>query len=152
MSGKQFLKTLVGVVSLLLAGVLASGQAINNAQIHGTITDPTGAAVIGAEIRVTQIATGLVRTVSTGSEGAYNFPDLPVGPYQLEVKAQGFQNYVQKGITLQVSENPRIDITLKVGTVTQTEEVRADAVMVKTDETSLSQVIDQQRIVDLPLD
>lgn len=152
MSGKQFLKTLVGVVSLLLAGVLASGQAINNAQIHGTITDPTGAAVIGAEIRVTQIATGLVRTASTGSQGAYNFPDLPVGPYQLEVKAQGFQNYVQKGITLQVSENPRIDVTLKVGAVTQTEEVRADAVMVKTDETSLSQVVDQQRIVDLPLD
>src|SRR5215472_18038430 len=120
MSGR-LLRILLAVAGPVFMGALAFGQAINSAQIHGIITDPTGAAIVGAEIKATQIATGQVRTTTSGTEGNYNFPDLSVGPYQLEVKSQGFQNYVQKGITLQVSENPRIDITLKVGTVTQTE-------------------------------
>jgi hypothetical protein len=148
----RLLRILLAVAGPVFIGAVAVGQAINSAQIHGTVSDPTGAAIVGAEIKATQIATGLVRTTTSSAEGSYYFPDLPVGAYQLAVTAPGFESYLQKGITLQVSENPKIDVKLKIGAVTQTEEVRADAVMVKTDETSLSQVIDHQRIVDLPLD
>ena len=127
-------------------------QAVNSAQIHGAITDPTGAAIAGAKVKVTQTETGMVRSTVTNSEGAFSLPGLPVGPYKLEVTAPGFQNYIQTGITLQVSQNPKVDIRLQLGTVSQVEEVRGDAIMVNTNETSVSQVIDQQRVVDLPLD
>src|SRR6516162_1253944 len=102
MSGRV-LRNLIAVAGLVFIGVLAVGQAINSAQIHGIITDPTGAAIVGAEIKATQIATGLVRATTSSAEGSYYFPDLPVGAYELAVKAPGFESYLRKGITLQVS-------------------------------------------------
>jgi len=120
--------------------------------MHGNVSDPTGAAIVDAQVKATQTATGLVRNTVSGPDGSFALPNLPVGPYVLEVTASGFQTYRRDGIVLQVSENPKVDVSLKVGAVTQTEEVRADAVMVKTDETSVAEVIDHERIVDLPLD
>jgi hypothetical protein len=152
MVGRQLLRVLVLVAGVALAATSVAAQSVNSAQIHGTVADPTGAAIAGAQIKATQTETGLARTTVSGPEGSYSLSNLPVGPYTLDVTFTGFQTYRQTGIVLQVSENPKIDVTLKVGTVTQTEEVRGDAVMVKTEETSVSQVIDQQRIVDLPLD
>jgi hypothetical protein len=152
MSSKRNSAALFVLTVALFAATYLSGQAVNNSQMHGTVTDPAGAVVAGAQIKATQTSTGQARTTTTGSEGAFTLPNLPVGPYTLEVTAQGFQSYRQTGIVLQVSENPKIDVTLRVGTVTQTEEVHSDAVMVKTDETSISEVIDHERIVDLPLD
>ena len=148
---RHFRAILVGLALVALTAQVLS-QAVNTAQIHGAITDPTGAAIQGAKVKVTQINTGMVRTTVSSSEGTFSLPGLPVGPYSLEVAAQGFQNYIQTGITLQVSQNPQIDIRLQLGTVSQVEEVRGDAIMVNTNETSVSQVIDQQRVVDLPLD
>jgi len=145
--------TLLMVVTLVtfLIPYLIS-QAVNFAQIHGTVNDPTGAAIVGATIKATQTDTGLVRTTLTTSEGTFTVPNLPVGPYKLEVTATGFQNYIQTGITLRVSQDPKIDFHLQLGTVSVVQEVRGDAIMVNTNETSVSQVVDQQRIVDLPLD
>ncbi|HKE24650.1 MAG TPA: carboxypeptidase-like regulatory domain-containing protein, partial [Bryobacteraceae bacterium] len=90
MSGR-LLRILLAVAGPVFMGALAFGQAINSAQIHGIITDPTGAAIVGAEIKATQIATGLVRTTTSSAEGTYYFPDLPVGAYQLAVTASGFE-------------------------------------------------------------
>jgi hypothetical protein len=78
-------------------------------------------------------------------------PELPIGPYKLTVDAQGFGTYIQTGIGLQVGESPQINIALTVGQVTQQVEVSADAAMVQTDTTSVAQVIDQKRMVDMPL-
>lgn len=149
---RQFRAILVtlGFIAFMTTQTLA--QAVNSAQIHGAITDPTGAAIAGAHVTVTQTDTGMVRSTVSSSEGIFSLPGLPVGPYKLEVTASGFQNYIQTGITLQVSQNPKVDIRLQLGKVSVVEEVRADAVMVNTNETSVSQVIDQQRVVDLPLD
>jgi len=149
---RQFRAILITVGLVLLATTQGVAQAVSSAQIHGVVTDSTGASVAGAQVRATQTETGMIRTTVSNSEGSFALPNLPVGPYNLEVSASGFQNYVQVGIILQVSQNPKIDIRLKVGTVTQVEEVHGDAVMVNTNETSVSQVIDQQRVVDLPLD
>src|SRR5215472_15688789 len=149
---RQIRAILVMLCLVAFMTVQALAQAVNNAQIHGAITDPTGAAIVGAQVTATQTDTGMVRRTVTNSDGAFALPNLPVGPYNLEVTASGFQNYVQTGITLQVSQNPKVDVRLRIGTVAQVEEVRSDAIMVNTNETSVSQVIDRERIVDLPLD
>jgi len=149
---RHFRAILLGLAFMAVTTAQVLAQAVNSAQIHGAITDPTGAAIQGAKVKVTQTNTGLVRNTVTNADGAFSLPGLPVGPYNLEVVAQGFQNYIQSGITLQVSQNPQIDIRLQLGTVSQVAEVRGDAIMVNTNETSVSTVIDQQRVVDLPLD
>ena len=126
-------------------------QAVSTAQINGTVQDASGSAVPGAEVRVTQTDTGAIRTVSSGPDGSYTLPSLPVGPYALQVTKPGFATYVQKGIVLQVASNPSIPVTLKVGTVTEQVQVEANAAMVETQSTGVGQVIDSQRVVDLPL-
>lgn len=140
-------------VCLFLGFVSTFGftQAVNYAQIHGTVNDPSGAAIVGAQVRALQTSTGLLRSTATGPSGNFSLPNLPVGPYSLEVRATGFQDYRQSGITLEVSQDAKLDVTLQVGSVSTVEEVRSDAVMVNTTETAVGEVIDQQRIVDLPL-
>jgi hypothetical protein len=136
---------------ILIYPSAARGQAVNNARIHGTVTDQTGAVVPNASIQATHVDTGTVRTTTSGSSGDYVLTDLAVGAYSIEVKASGFERYVQKGIVLQVGDNVALDISMKVGAVTQAVEVSAGATMVQTQDTSISEVIDQRRINDLPL-
>src|SRR5947208_3299069 len=93
----------------------------------------------------------MTRTALTSADGGYVLPELPVGPYRLEVTKEGFAQYVQTGIVLQVASNPTIDVTLKVGSVTETIQVEAAAAMVETQSTGVGQVIDSKRVVDLPL-
>ena len=126
-------------------------QAVANAQISGNVTDGSGAGVPGAKIIATQTSTNTVRTTVSGADGTYLLPALPVGPYKLRVEAKAFETYIQTGINLQVDESPKINITLRVGEVTQQVVVNAAAAMVQTDSSSLSQVIDQKRILELPL-
>src|SRR5579871_3572459 len=96
--------------------MLAWGQG-STAQIRGVIRDATGSVVVGAEVKVTQTATGAVRTTVTGQDGAYTPPSLPVGPYLFEVSKEGFSKYVQSGIVLEVDTNPEIDAELKIGSL-----------------------------------
>lgn len=135
--------------ALLLGSAAAWGQ--SNAQINGTVRDSSGAAVADATIKVTQTATGAVRTVTSGSDGAYLFAELPIGPYLLEVTKEGFTKYAQTGIVLQVDSNPTLDVGLKVGSVTEQVLVQADANMVETHTTSVGTVVDNQRVVEMPL-
>ncbi|MGH9407693.1 MAG: carboxypeptidase regulatory-like domain-containing protein [Terriglobia bacterium] len=129
----------------------ARGQAVAYAQIHGIITDQSGAVIPNAKITVTQTATGMTRSTASNASGAYVLPALPVGPYTFEVAAAGFENYVQSGIILQVGGNVALNVTMKVGAVSQQVAVQANATMVQTQNTSVSEVIDQRRMVDLPL-
>lgn len=137
----------------LILGCHASlyAQAVSNATIHGEVTDPTGAAIPNAQVKAIQTNTGQISSTTTGADGAYILPNLPVGPYRLEVTAASFSNYVQSGIVLHVGNNVQINVPLQVGAVSQQVEVAANAAMVETQDTSVSAVIDQQRIVDLPL-
>jgi hypothetical protein len=104
-----------------------------------------------AEVKAVQTATGAVRTVRSGADGTYLLANLPVGPYQLEVSKEGFTRFVQTGIILQVASNPAIDPVLKVGSVSEQLSVEANAALVETHSTGIGQVVDQQRVVDLPL-
>lgn len=139
---------------LLAASLLSSAlyaQSVSTSQIAGTVQDSTGLAVPNAQVTVTQTDTGASRSAESGADGAYLLPNLPAGPYRLEVKKDGFSTYVQSGIVLQVNTNPTIDVTLKVGAVTEQVVVEAAASMVETHNTGVGQVVDQARVVDLPL-
>src|SRR5262245_419111 len=117
MRGRQTYALLLVFSLMMILTANLAGQAVNNAQIHGTVSDPTGAAIVGAQIKATQTNTGLVRTTVSSAQGAFTLPNLPVGPYKLEITASGFQNYIQTGLTLQVSQDPKIDVHLQLGTV-----------------------------------
>ena len=123
----------------------------STAQVSGTVTDQSGAVLPGVEVTVTQTETGLMRTAVTNETGLYVLPNLPVGPYRLEAALPGFRSYVRTGIVLQVSGNPVINVVLEVGQVTETVEVQADAALVETRSTGVGQVIDNVRVLELPL-
>lgn len=141
----------VPLLLLALAPARLRAQAVANAQVHGTVTDQTGAVVPNAQIEATQMATGTVRRTTSNADGVYVLPNLPVGPYTVTVRASGFQRYVQSGIILQVGNNVAINVKLTVGAVSQEVNVNANTTMVQTQNTSVSEVIDQRRMVDLPL-
>lgn len=139
-----------GLVCLLIACSAVLAQT-STAQISGTVKDETGSAIPGAQIRATQSATGAARSVVTGADGSYVLANLPVGPYILEVSKDGFSKFVQTGIVLQVDANPSIDIPLKVGSVNEQVQVQAEAGQVETHSTGVGNVVDNQRVVEMPL-
>ena len=100
---------------------------------------------------MTQVDTSLTRTAVTDETGSYTLTSLPVGPYRLEATLPGFRTYVQTGIVLQVSSNPLLNIVLEVGQVSDTVEVQADAALVETRSTGIAQLLDNQRVLELPL-
>lgn len=144
-------RTIAIGLAMLLVSRPAFPQAVSNAQVQGLITDSSGAVVANAQVRAIQTETGQVRNTVSGTDGSYVLANLPVGPYRLEVSAPSFSAYTQSGIILQVGNNVQINVTLQVGAVTQEVQIAANAAMVETQDTSISEVIDQRRIVDLPL-
>jgi len=136
---------------VLLAGSAMFGQAVAIGSVNGEITDQSGSSVPGATVTLTETDRGNVHTVLSNTDGHYMLPNLPVGPYRLEVRAKGFKDYVQTGIVLQVAQNVTQNVALQVGALTETVSVHAAANMVETKDTSISQVISQRPIVDLPL-
>ncbi len=141
-------------IAMLLSGALTGclyAQAVASAQLSGVVSDPSSAPIPSAKVTATQTATGLVRETQTGADGSYVLPDLPVGPYKMEVQANGFGLSVETGIRLEVGDSATVNVTLRLGQIAQQVDVSANASLVKTDTTAVSQVIDQARIVDLPL-
>src|SRR5579864_4116739 len=139
-----------GLVCFLI-GCSAVLAQTSTAQINGTVKDETGAAIPGAHVRATQAATGAVRSVVSGTDGSYVLANLPVGPYTLEVTKDGFSRFVQTGIVLQVDANPSIDIPMKIGSVNEQVQVEAEAGQVETHSTGVGNVVDNQRVVEMPL-
>jgi len=123
----------------------------STAQISGTVTDPSGAVLPGVEITATQTETSVSRTAVSNETGAYVLPNLPIGPYRLDASLPGFRSFLQTGIVLQVNSNPAINIVLQVGQLSETIEVQANAAMVETRSTGVGQVMENSRILELPL-
>src|SRR5713226_7236777 len=127
---------------LITCSILAPhclAQAVAIAEVGGFVSDQTGAVISGAQVKITQTTTQLMRTASTDNQGRYALPNLPVGPYQLEVTAAGFKTYVQSGIVLQVGNNVQINVSMQVGALSENVNVTAGAGMVETKETTISQ-------------
>ncbi|MGA2716262.1 MAG: TonB-dependent receptor, partial [Bryobacteraceae bacterium] len=136
--------------AFLFAGTIAWGQG-TTARISGTVKDTSGLPVADAAIQVTQTATGLSRTTTSSQAGTYAFAELPIGPYMLEVGKPGFSKYVQSGILLQVDSSPSIDPVLKVGSVAEQVTINADASLVETHTSGVGTVVDNQRVVEMPI-
>ena len=136
------------VAGLAFTAIAAWAQ---TSQISGTIKDPSGSAIPGAAIKATQTATGVVRNATSGADGNYALPNLPIGPYQIEVTKEGFSRSVQTGIVLQVESNPTVDVGLQVGAVSEQVSVEASAAEVETRSTSIGSVVTNQQVAEMPL-
>src|SRR5881397_2160221 len=147
--GCMWRKALCGFLFSCAAWTTVGAQ--STAQLSGTVRDQSGAVLPGVEVKATQTATGLERSVLTNETGSYILPNLHVGPYKLEASLPGFRTFVQTGIVLQVNGNPEINIVLEVGQVSETVEVQADTALVETRSTGVGQVIDNVRVMELPL-
>lgn len=151
-SRKHLVLAAMAAILLLLGDVSsAHAQAVSIASVTGRVTDPSGAVLAGAKLTMTAVNTNRSHVTVSDSSGNYNFPSLPIGPYTLTVTAPGFQRYVQTGLSLQVNDALQINVKMKVGEVTQSVQVQGDATMVQTQQNMVSQVMDQRRIVELPL-
>src|SRR5438093_4410573 len=141
----------------LLVGLLGSAmtcaslRAQATAQISGAVRDQSGAVLPGVEVTATQTDTGIVRTAVTNETGSYVLPNLAVGPFRLEAALPGFRTFVQTGIVLQVNSNPVINPVLEVGQVSEQIEVQANAAQVETRATGVGSVIENTRVLELPL-
>ena len=134
----------------LLTWVDARAQGATS-QISGTVKDQSGALLPGAEVTATQTETAAVRMTVSNETGSYVLPNLAVGPYKLEVTLPGFRSFAQTGIVLQVNSSAVVNALLEVGQVTDTVEVQANAALVEARSTGIGQVMENARILELPL-
>jgi hypothetical protein len=137
-------------IVLLLATTAAWAQ-LATAELNGRVTDTSGAVLPGATVTVTQTATGVERTVVTDETGSYVISNLPTGPYRLEVSLQGFRSYVQTGLVLQVGATPTVNAALEIGSIEESVTVEAAAPIVDVRSAGISTVVENERIVELPL-
>src|SRR5690348_1663168 len=133
-------------LSLVLLPAALHAQAVSIASVTGRVIDEQGAVVSGAQIKMTGVDTGVVYTAVSNANGIYAFPSLPIGAYRLESTVSGFQTYAQNGIQLRVNDQVQINISMKVGSVAERVEVNANSDLVQTQQNTISQVVDQQRI------
>ncbi len=146
LSGLRYL-----IVSLLLVFASSAALADVTGSIRGVAHDRAGAVVAGAKVRITNVQTNLSQEVTTGSDGSFHFLALSAGHYTLTATAPGFQIFSATDITLQVNDQLNLDIPLKVGTVKEEVSITADMVHVETESTQLGDVIDSQKMLNLPL-
>ncbi|MGB6385801.1 MAG: carboxypeptidase regulatory-like domain-containing protein [Terriglobales bacterium] len=137
-------------VCLALSSAGAKAQQAT-ALIAGTVKDASGALVTGAKVTLKNSDTNIARSATTNKDGDYLFTLVPIGAYELTVEHQGFDKYVHKGITLEINQNARLDVSLQVGTQSQVVEVQGDVTQVDTVSATLGKVETTQRILALPL-
>ena len=151
MSRDTILRNLAALITLgLVFSTVAHGQVMGSAAISGTVTDPSNAVIPGAKVTVVQNGTSMTRTVVTNASGRYELPSLPPADYAVNVQAAGFKDFVES-VTLLADQSRALNIQMAVGTESQRVTVQATAAMVNTVTPTLSQVIDQSRVTNLPL-
>ncbi|MFI5092508.1 MAG: carboxypeptidase regulatory-like domain-containing protein [Candidatus Acidiferrum sp.] len=133
----------------LAFGGLAHAQSA--ASLNGTVTDPTGAAIPNAKVTATNQATGVASSTQSDQAGAYLFPALPIGVYRIDVSATNFQSAAISNLKLEVATAVTQNVQLKVGEATEKIEIVADAAIIDTATNSMSQVINDKTVQDIPL-
>jgi hypothetical protein len=136
------------VITALLAAAPLLAQ---NAELSGLITDPGGLAVPGGRVVVQSADTGATRTVSSNQQGEYSVPALLPGPYNITIEANGFKTVHQNGVAVEVDQRARLDFALTVGSTMETITVQAGAFLLNTSDASVSTLIGNQFVENLPL-
>jgi len=119
---------------IVAISILGNGQAfaqVAGATLTGTVKDPSGGFIPKAQVAITDVATGVIRTVSADGAGLYTAPNLLPGTYEIRVTATGFSTEVEKGVTLTVGAEQVLDFTMRVGEMSQTVEVTTEAPVVE---------------------
>src|SRR5437588_6101898 len=147
---KLGLHALVLLVGLGLFVVVARGQSSTVGSISGTVRDPQGAAVPGAEITITDRATGASHTVTADSDGFYVAPSLPVASYTVSASPQGFKKTVTS-VDLHVGDKLVVDFKLEVGSVNETVTITGGATVVETRSADVSSLVTEKQVTELPL-
>src|SRR5207244_1928306 len=123
----------------------------NRGTIFGTVTDTSGATMPGTRITVTDITTNAVFTTESNQAGFYSAPGLAVGEYQVAGERPGFKKAVRSGITLQVDQRAEVNLTMDLGAVAESVEVVGQAPLVDTGGATVGEVIDNRRVLELPV-
>lgn len=146
------IRNLIALLFVLSSFSLAVIHAqIVSSSLVGTVTDRSGAAIVNSKVILANEATGSIRTTVTDTQGSYTFTQLPPGSYRLQASAPGFKQAAATGITLLVDQTARLNLTLELGDVSEKILVTAAAPLLETDTSSVGQVVQQQSIVNLPL-
>lgn len=143
-------RLLIVMVAVLLISLTCVAQ-LDTGTIGGIIQDRTGAVLPGATIKITNVKTGRVWTVTSGSMGEYSVPALPVGPYRIEVTKEGFKTGVVSNIFLNTTETARADVKLEVGAASEQLTVTAEQAVVNTTTSDLGATINSKSVTNLPL-
>jgi hypothetical protein len=114
--------------------------------VSGLVSDNSGSVLPGAQVKLTNQQTGIVRTLQTNAAGNYYIPAVPVGRYTVEISAQGFATYRKTDISVNVNDNIRADARLDLSSVRETVEVQADAVQVQAEDSTVSQVVNGTQV------
>jgi len=136
---------------ILFPGVISTSAQSTGGRIRGTVTDPSGGAVTGAKLQLTNEANGTQRDAESGANGEYIFLEVPVGTYQIEVSQKGFKKYLRKGLVVNLNEVVGLDTPLQLGGSTETVEVTGAPPLVDTTSTQLGAVVNERAISQLPL-
>ncbi len=131
--------------------VVNSSAQTTSTTLLGSISDAAGAVLPGAKVTATNTQTGQKRETTSSSTGDFSFPLIDVGTYDITIEANGFKQEVRRNITVQINEKVRADFALQVGATTERIEVTADTTVLKTDDATLGQTIEQRRVEELPL-
>lgn len=146
-SALKLLAVSVGVCLLCVSGARAQGTA----DIVGTITDTSGAVLLGANVTLTNIGTNISRSTTTSTTGDYTFPQMPVGTYSITVEAMGFKRFASN-VSVSAGDRARVDAKMELGEVSQTVEVQSSSTpALQTDSSTLGSLVTQQAVEDVPL-
>src|ERR1700691_3405210 len=137
------MKALWAVVFTLLLMAIPAFAQLPTGTILGSVKDTTGASVPGATVTITNVGTGITRTVMSEQDGTYIAPEVPVGHYSVQAEHDGFNTENRTGITLNVTDQARIDFTLAVGATTQEVTVSGEAPIVNTQDATLGGLVNE---------
>jgi hypothetical protein len=151
LAGQRLAISLFACLAALFFCVSTARAQVQTATVSGTATDMSGGALAGAKVEATNVATNSVQSTVTDASGRYTIPDLPIGTYDIQATASGFQTVVHRGVTLTVGAQPVVDFALPVGQVSQTVNVEANVSQVETTNAAISSLVSSQQVADLPL-
>ena len=140
----------LSLIGIIFFAVQLCGQTTFGS-IAGSVTDPSGAAIAGAHVTLTNLGTSEKRTQDTGSDGLYSFVNLLPGRYSISVEKAGFKRYERPEVVVEVNQSSHIDAVMQVGEVNQTVEVTAETPLIQAETSSLGQVVGTREANELPL-
>src|SRR5579885_3378764 len=142
---------LIGISFLFCAADALAQNAISTGSISGQVTDPSGSAVVGASVTLENVSAGVKLTTKTNGTGFYSFPSLKVGSYDVSVNHPGFKTAVTQGVIVQVGQNTAANTALELGDVSQSVTVTAEAPLLRTTESTVGTIVNENLISNLPL-